>query len=222
MTSSPSMSGSPRSRMTMSGWRVAVSTTRPRPWPPRRGESRSPTSAARRKRRICGSSSMRTHGLALGPRRRRRWLGMPVLVGLISHRRPHVRRGAGNGKGETERRPLLPGRFSAQIRPPCASTNPRQMARPRPTPAPRSLGPGRISRRRAPSSSGSRPGPCRPLPPSIAPSSTQARRLSMGVPLGVYFAGVVQEVDEHLLDEDVVHGDHREVLGNPGETWRSR
>ena len=39
----------------------------------------------------------------------------------------------------------------------------------------------------------------------------------MGVSPGEYFGRVVEEVDQDLLDEDVVHGDHRESVGKPGE-----
>src|SRR5437879_10552982 len=63
MTSRPSMSGSPRSRMTTSGWRLATSTSPSAPVPASWTRKPWPASAARTKRRICGSSSTTTtHG----------------------------------------------------------------------------------------------------------------------------------------------------------------
>src|SRR5256712_10401625 len=63
MTSRPSMSGSPRSRMTTSGWRLATSTSPSAPVPASWTRKPWPASAARRRRRICGSSSTTTtHG----------------------------------------------------------------------------------------------------------------------------------------------------------------
>src|SRR5262245_41584001 len=60
MTSSPSMSGSPRSTMTMSGWREATSTRPSAPVVASKRRYPWVVSVARRKRRICGSSSIRT------------------------------------------------------------------------------------------------------------------------------------------------------------------
>src|SRR6267378_5871382 len=60
ITSSPSMSGSPRSRMTMSGWRLATSTSPSAPVAASCTRKPWPANAARTKRRICGSSSTTT------------------------------------------------------------------------------------------------------------------------------------------------------------------
>src|SRR5439155_24839714 len=60
ITSSPSMSGSPRSRMTMSGWRLATSTSPSAPVAASCTRKPWPLNAARTKRRICGSSSTPT------------------------------------------------------------------------------------------------------------------------------------------------------------------
>src|SRR5256886_2731962 len=60
ITSSPSRSGSPRSRMTMSGWRLATSTSPSAPVAASCTRKPWPANAARTKRRICGSSSTTT------------------------------------------------------------------------------------------------------------------------------------------------------------------
>src|SRR5947208_15205761 len=60
MTSMPSMSGSPRSTITTSGWREPTSTRPSAPVVASNSRYPWPVSVARRKRRICGSSSMRT------------------------------------------------------------------------------------------------------------------------------------------------------------------
>src|SRR5213594_1659761 len=60
MTSMPSMSGSPRSTITTSGWREPTSTRPSAPVVASKSRYPWPVSVARRKRRICSSSSMRT------------------------------------------------------------------------------------------------------------------------------------------------------------------
>src|SRR5438093_9195226 len=60
ITSMPSMSGNPRSTMTTSGWREPTSTRPSAPVVASNSRYPWPVSVARRKRRICGSSSMRT------------------------------------------------------------------------------------------------------------------------------------------------------------------
>src|SRR2546428_4025037 len=74
MTSMPSMSGSPRPTMTTSGWREPTSTRPSAPVVASNSRYPWPVSVARRKRRICGSSSMRTTtGSGIGVHRGR-WL----------------------------------------------------------------------------------------------------------------------------------------------------
>src|SRR5205809_6473675 len=74
MTSMPSMSGSPRSTITTSGWREPTSTRPSAPVVASNSRYPWPVSVARRKRRICGSSSMRTTtGSGIGGHRGR-WL----------------------------------------------------------------------------------------------------------------------------------------------------
>src|SRR5439155_20102091 len=80
MTSMPSMSGSPRSMMTTSGWREPTSTSPSAPVVASNSRYPWPVSVARRKRRICGSSSMRTTtgsgiGVHRGRRRFAQWEG---------------------------------------------------------------------------------------------------------------------------------------------------
>src|SRR5437667_724364 len=76
MTSMPSMSGSPRSTITTSGWREPTSTRPSAPVVASNSRYPWPVSVARRKRRICGSSSMRTTtGSGIGGHRGRRLFG---------------------------------------------------------------------------------------------------------------------------------------------------
>src|SRR5439155_352829 len=75
ITSMPSMSGNPRSTMTTSGWREPTSTRPSAPVVASNSRYPWPVSVARRKRRICGSSSMRTTtGSGIGGHRGRRLL----------------------------------------------------------------------------------------------------------------------------------------------------
>ena len=123
-TVSPSMSGSPRSRMIEV--RLARSRLRETILPgrrPRRAGSRGPSSAARRKRRICGSSSISTTD---GPRSTRH----PPVSAIAG-----AREAAASVERKVKRNATPPsGRLCAQMRPPCARTIPRQIARPRPAP----------------------------------------------------------------------------------------
>src|SRR5437870_6066696 len=74
VTSMPPMSGSPRSTITTSGWREPTSTRPSAPVVASNSRYPWPVSVARRKRRICGSSSMRTTtGSGIGGHRGR-WL----------------------------------------------------------------------------------------------------------------------------------------------------
>src|SRR2546422_2588259 len=92
MTSMPSMSGSPRSTMTTSGWREPTSTRPSAPVVASNSRYPWPVSVARRKRRICGSSSMRTTtgsgidghrgGRRLGQRQREEERDAPPRQGL--------------------------------------------------------------------------------------------------------------------------------------------
>src|SRR5207249_10688652 len=76
ITSMPSMSGNPRSTMTTSGWREPTSTRPSAPVVASKSRYPWPVSVARRKRRICGSSSMRTTtGSGIGGHRGRWRLG---------------------------------------------------------------------------------------------------------------------------------------------------
>src|SRR3989442_10687012 len=76
ITSMPSMSGSPRSTMTTSGWREPTSTRPSAPVVASNSRYPWPVSVARRKRRIWGSSSMRTTtGSGIGGHRGRRLSG---------------------------------------------------------------------------------------------------------------------------------------------------
>src|SRR5213594_4634184 len=73
ITSMPSMSGNPRSTMTTSGWREPTSTRPSAPVVASNNRYPWPVSVARRKRLICGSSSMRTTtGSGIRRHRRRR------------------------------------------------------------------------------------------------------------------------------------------------------
>src|SRR5213593_3332632 len=75
MTSMPSMSGSPRSTITTSGWREPTSTRPSAPVVASNSRYPWPVSVARRKRRIWGSSSMRTTtGSGIGGHQGRRLL----------------------------------------------------------------------------------------------------------------------------------------------------
>src|SRR2546422_96769 len=76
ITSMPSMSGSPRSTMTTSGWREPTSTRPSAPVVASNSRYPWPVSVARRKRRIWGSSSMRTTtGSGIDGHRGRRLFG---------------------------------------------------------------------------------------------------------------------------------------------------
>src|SRR5437879_2164423 len=76
ITSMPSMSGSPRSTIRTSGWREPTSTRPSAPVVASNSRYPWPVSVARRKRRICGSSSMRTTtGSGIGGHRGRRLFG---------------------------------------------------------------------------------------------------------------------------------------------------
>src|SRR5207249_2864985 len=75
ITSMPSMSGNPRSTMTTSGWREPTSTRPSAPVVASNSRYPCPVRVARRKRRIWGSSSMRTTtGSGIGGHRGRRLL----------------------------------------------------------------------------------------------------------------------------------------------------
>src|SRR5262249_40331300 len=153
-----------------------------------------------------GYHGPRSRPTCCGPRRR--------SGGLVDQGRADSTGGGSPPMGSTNRKAAPPsGRLSAQMRPPCASMMAPQIATPNPPPRPASL--------RARTSielledaillARGEPGPAVShlddgvaiLGPGVH-VDLRARRRVLG--------RVLQQVDEHLLDQCVVHGDQREIL----------
>src|SRR5947208_2332336 len=190
ITSMPSMSGNPRSTMTTSGWREPTSTRPSAPVVASNSRYPGPVRVARRKRRIWGSSSMRTTtGSGIGGHRGR-WLfgqrqrekeGDAALGQVLGPDAPAVRVHDALADREAEAGAPAASRLAA----------------------------------------------VELLEDSLLPAVGQARtmvgdlngHLAVGrgrddpdraVGRGV-LDGVVEQVDQHLLDEHVVHGDERQI-----------
>ncbi len=200
--SMPSPSGSPRSSRTSSGLWLRRQQLAPRPrCRPRAGGSRAP----RARRAGSGASAARPRP----PARAAPGLGHGTALGVP---------GAAPAAVSTRNTAPPPSRFSARDAcPPCASTMPRQMGSPRPAPAAAVVRRGRTSRRPAPPSPGGKPGP------RSAHLERQLRRprgaasTSIGEPRGRVLGGVLQQVDEHLLES--APGRPRAAAG-PRARWR--
>lgn len=98
ITSSPSMSGKPRSRMTRSGWRVSAACTPSCPDSASTRRQPCPIRVARRNQRISGASSIRTTtepGVEAGPGNAcGSAIGKPLSPGRILERQGEPERGA--------------------------------------------------------------------------------------------------------------------------------
>src|SRR4029453_16092886 len=205
ITSSPSMSGRPRSMMTTSGWRVAasirpsspvVASWRRYPWLPR---------VARRKRRICGSSSMRT--ISGGPE---------VLPPAFGSRSGAIAHG-GRALLHRERKAHGHAAARAVLGPDAAAVRAHDPARDREPEA-------RSPHRRSPLGAvelledqlllaGPKPRPSVGDFDDDRPSGVLGGDLDRTVRRRV-LDHVVDEVHEDLLDEDVVHGNQRKLRRN--------
>ena len=219
MTSRPSMSGRPE----VEDHQVGLSRSRRRAARPRRSSAsmtRSPGSSSvmRRKRRIGGSSSMTAR------RTGRRWRSCRPR-GVAQSSRLHRRCASGgaspSGQGEAEHGaapgPVLGPDAPAVGARRCRGRSPAP-ARCRAARAPSSR--GRTSRRSASSSPGGRPGP------RSATSTSRRRRPRRGrdldrAPGRRVLDRVVEQVDQHLLDEDGVDRHQRQVARASRCTTRS-
>ena len=180
-TSTPSMSGRPRSRITTSGRRVPTST---RPFDPVSASNSSMPcggSTVRSRRRICGSSSISTTSGCGSLIAARRSLRFPASV----------RPAASAAEARSVKRTPPSARFSAQMRPRCASTIARQMASPRPGAAGRAFGSSAIELVEHALFFAREAGPAPDRPPTLRrPSSTAVARTSIGERGGVYFTAL--------------------------------
>src|SRR5216110_475685 len=190
ITSMPSMSGNPRSTMTTSGWREPTSTRPSAPVVASNSRYPCPVRVARRKRRIWGSSSMRTTtGSGIGGHRGRR-----LLAEGQREEEGHAPLGQVLGPDAPAVRPYDPlADREAEAGATAAGWVPTVelledlvlLARPEPRAAVGDLdGHGAVRRARD------------------DPDRAVGRRV---------LDGVVEQVHEDLLDEHVVHGDQRQL-----------
>ena len=211
MTSRPSRSGRPRSRRTTSGWRAAASISpSSRGRRPRAGGSRgAPSAGAQEAAHLRLVLDEDDHG-----RGRRRGRARDRL----SHRSSLGIGGASfTGSVKRTARRRRRARFSAQMRPPCAVTiaSADREAEPGAPLASRRPRPGRTSRRCAAPRPAGRPGPRSATSISTAPPASAARHLDRA-PGRRVLERVLEQVDQHLLDQHVVHRHERQVGGARG------